>query len=763
MAGVRAVGVLSKFATSKYPLLSGHASRSLSMSSSLAARTHVSYELKDDVAVVRLNDPTAKVNTLSVQMQSDLSEVMGEIWSNKSVTSAVFISSKPGCFIAGADINMIQSCQSSEEAANLSQEGQKMLEKIEKSPIPIVAAINGSCLGGGLEFAIACQYRIATKSKKTVLGTPEVMLGLLPGAGGTQRLPKVVGLPDAFDMMLTGRRIRADKAKKMGLVHQLVDPLGPGLKPAEERTIEYLEEVAVGVAKGIVNKTVPLTKEKSLKEKLQDKVMDLAPVRKKICKTVREKTQKQTQGLYPAPPKIIECVQTGLEKGTKAGYLAESENFGKLAMSQESKSLIGIYHGQMACRKNHFGTPEKEVKKLGILGAGLMGTGVAQVSVDKGLTTILKDTNVESISRGHEQIYKSLDKKVKRKFMTSFERDAIMSNLSSQIDYSGFQSADMVIEAVFEDMDMKHKVLKEVEEVIPPHCIFASNTSALPIKDIAAVSKRPDKVIGMHYFSPVDKMQLLEIVITDETSRDTIASAVSVGLKQGKTIIIVKDSPGFYTTRVGTQFIFETILQLQEGVRLEKQLELANKFGFAMGPPMTMDEVGHDVCLHTSEDMLNAYGVRYEGADLGVLETMVERGFKGRKSGKGLFLYEQGRKYKTVNPEAIEIIKKFPLTAHPSVSSDWDIMHRMISRSVNEALLCLQEGVLKNPVEGDIGAVFGIGFPPSLGGPFRFVDTFGAERLVSTMTRYEEVYGSPFTPCQLLLDHAKDPSKKFHK
>uniref|UniRef100_A0A3Q3FSI7 enoyl-CoA hydratase n=1 Tax=Labrus bergylta TaxID=56723 RepID=A0A3Q3FSI7_9LABR len=681
-------------------------SRSFSMSSTLAARTHVSYELKDDVAVVRLHDPTAKVNTLSSQMQSDLKEVMGEIWSNKSVKSAVFISSKPGCFIAGADINMIQSCQSSEEAARLSQEGQKMFEQIEKSPIPIVAAIHGSCLGGGLEFAIACQYRIATRSKKTVLGTPEVMLGLLPGAGGTQRLPKMVGLPDAFDMMLTGRRIRADKAKKMGLVNQLVDPLGPGLKPAEERTIEYLEEIAVGVAKGISNKKVPLTKEKSLKEKLQDKLMDLAPVRKKIFKTVSEKAQNQSKGFYPAPAKIIECVQTGLEQGREAGYLAESENFGKLAMSPESKSLIGVYHGQMACRKNHFGSQRRKAD----------GNGLAQVSIDKGLTTILKDTDVESISRGQEHIYTSLDNKVKRKFMTSFERDVIMSNLSVQLDYSGFESADMVIEAVVEDMDIKHQVLKEVEAVIPPHCIFATNTSALPVTEIAAASKRPEKVIGMHYFSPVDKMQLLEIVTTDKTSQDTIASAFSLGVKQGKTVIVVKVS-------VTLKCYFDHYLGYHVAY-----------YCINLFIPLICDEVGLDVILHISE-------VGY-GCCLSLhMSDTCSLYLVGRKSGKGFFLYEKGKNYK----------------------NDIYWFHRLISRVVNESLLCLQEGVLRNPVEGDIGAIFGFGYPPSIGGPFRFVDTFGAERLVSIMRKYEEVYGAPFTPCQLLLDHAKDPSKKFYK
>ena len=720
----------------------------------------------EGVAIVRLDAKNAKMNTLNPALQAEAQEMWSELMESRGddIKAAVFISAKPDNFIAGADISMLaakKAAGAEDELEAICLSGHSMFAELKKTKIPIVAAINGACLGGGLEWALKCDYRIATTSPKTKLGLPEVKLGLLPGWGGTYALPKLIGLTEALPMILQGKEVRADKARKLGLVNDVCDPAA-------------LERLAVAKAAALGNGTLKLKAPK--KSWMRWATEDLAPGRDFVFKKAKEQVDKTTRGKYPAAYEIMDCVKHGLGKSPEAAFAYEAKAFTRLAKTPESTALIGLFDGITASKKNRYANasdPEtlRALDTVAVMGAGLMGAGVAQVSAEKGLNVLLKDTAGAGLAKGVDYVAGNLDKKVKRKKMTAFKRNTTMARINSYHDGPGgggdaawltkAAGCDVVIEAVFEDLDLKHKVFQGLEPLVGDGCVLATNTSAIPIAKVAAGVTKPERVLGMHYFSPVPQMQLLEIIPHAGTDPAAMAKAFAVGIKQGKFCIEVKDVPGFYVNRCLAPMMAELAPLFQDGVSPQALDEAILDLGMPVGPVTLIDEVGADVGLHVQHTMLNdeTMGGRMAGADPTMLQAVVDKGWLGRKSGKGFFVYE-GKKGKKPNQEALDFIDAEVKQRDAGLSKE-AIQDRYLTRFVNEAAVCLQEGILKTPTDGDLGAVFGVGFLPFTGGPFRMLDSVGAATYVDKMNKLADDYGDRFAPCDLLVDYAKS-GKKFY-
>ncbi|MAK70534.1 MAG: fatty acid oxidation complex subunit alpha FadJ [Idiomarinaceae bacterium] len=700
-----------------------------------------SLEIKDNgVAVITIDVPGESMNTLKDTFADEVGQLMNQLESNSDVKGVVFISGKPGSFIAGADINMINDCDTAADAESLARKGQAMFDRIEQLKVPVVAAINGACLGGGLELAMACHVRVATDNSKTQLGLPEVQLGLLPGSGGTQRLPQLVGVQQGITMMLTGKQLRAKQAQKAGLVDEVVP-----------------ESILLDAAIKHALKAKPKAKKAQLKG--ISKVLEATSYgRNIIYKKASEQAQKKAQGNYPAIDKIIDSVRAGVEKGREAGLDKEARSFGELAMTRESFQLRQIFFATTEMKKETGadGVKPADIHRVGVLGGGLMGGGIAYVTAAKaGLPARIKDISHEGITHALHYSYERLNKKVKRRHMRRAEMEHTMLSLSGTLDYSGFERVDVVIEAVFEDLDLKQKMVADIEQNAKPETIFATNTSSLPITQIAAKAQRPENVIGLHYFSPVDKMPLAEIITHEGTSNETIATTVALAKKQGKTPIVVKDGAGFFVNRILAPYMNEAARLVLAGEPIEHVDKALLKFGFPVGPVTLLDEVGIDVGAKVAAILRKELGERFEPP--AAFDKLIDDDRKGKKNQKGFYQYGKDVKGKPVDKSVYSLLNIEP---QQKLERE-EIAELCVLPMLNEAAYCLQEGIIRSPRDGDIGSVFGIGFPPFRGGPFRYMDEMGIGALVAKLEKLAEQRGDRYKPAPLLVEMAEQ-QRRFY-
>ena len=528
------------------------------------------------------------------------------------------------------------------------------------------------------------------------------------------------------------------KAKRLSLVDELVYRHG-------------LLDAAKYAAHRLVEGTLhPKRNDKELGERL----VEGNPVSRRVLyQQATARVRKETKGNYPAPFKIIDCVKTGLEKGLNAGLAAEEEGFATLVLSPESRALVSLFFARQTTEKNPLKDMARPVDRIGVLGAGLMGAGIAEVSVGAGLQVTVKDVDLARAAQAKRHAWQSASKKVRKRILSPFERDVLVEQITPADDYAAFRRADLIIEAAPENLDLKRTILTDTEAATSTDCIFASNTSAIPIRALAEAAARPEQVIGMHYFSPVPQMPLLEIIKTDKTPDWVLATAYETGLRQGKTVIVVGDGPGFYTTRILGTYLNEALLLLEEGAPIEQVDDAMERFGFPMGPYALLDLVGIDVAAKIT-DVLTTQATDRPPKTSTATKKLTAAGYLGQKSGQGFYRYEkeQGR---TQKKEVNETIYAFFGGARRSTRDDAGIQERLALLMVNEAVSCLEEGILATPRDGDLGAVFGLGFPPFRGGPFRYLDAETPPAVVARLGRLQVQHGDRFTPSSLLQEHAR--------
>ena len=699
----------------------------------------------DGIAVITWNMADRSMNVLNDQSIPAFAEQVYQAIGDAAVKGVIIASAKPD-FIAGADLTMLQQSSDAKAMFERGNAMRKLFRDIETGKKPFVAAINGTALGGGYEICLACHHRIAADNPRALIGLPEVLVGLLPGGGGTQRLPRLLGIQKALPLLLEGKKVDPKTALGFGMVDKVV--AADQLLAEARRWL--LEEGAKNTVKPWDQKgfNIPGGNPHS-------------PGVSQVLTAGNAMLRERTQGNYPAPLAIMACVYEGCLVDIDTGLKIEARHFVKLATSPEAKNMIRSLFfsigeaNKLAGRPK--GVPTQSYTRVGVLGAGMMGAGIAFVTAMAGVEVVLLDTSLQAAEKGKAYSQGLLDKRVSQKRLSAEERDRILARIRPTTDFADLKGCELVVEAVFEHRDIKADVTRKSEAVLAPSAVFASNTSTLPITGLAEASSRPENFIGLHFFSPVDKMQLVEIIRGRKTTDETLARAMDYVKKIRKTPIVVNDSRGFYTSRVFATYVSEGLALLAEGVA-PALIENAGKMaGMPVGPLALADEVSldlmHKVREQTRKDLGDAY--RASPSDP-VVSLMVEKLQRiGKKAGKGFYDYPASGK-KQLWPGLAE---HFPQAkVQPDVA---EVIERLMYVQSVETARCMEEKVVENPRDADVGSILGWGFAPSRGGTVSQIHSVGVSKFVAECDRLAQKHGARFAPPKMLRDMAAQ-SKSFY-
>lgn len=677
-------------------------------------------EQHDGVVTIVFDQLDSSANVFNCDMFAELDQHLTYIENHASLLrGVVFKSAKPSIFIAGADLKEFAKDTSPERIQFLIELGQHTFNRIEDLSIPTVAAINGACVGGGYELALACDYRVATLDPSTKIGLPETMLGILPAWGGSTRLPRLIGLPKAMGIILAGKVVVTKLAKKLGMIDRVCHE-------------QDLETAAVAMTT------------QGKRRQPSKPLINCFPLNRVVKSKAVKNVLKTTGGVYPAPLQAVQVMVDGVSRSREQSLLLEKQAFVQLLDSDVAKNLVNIFFLQERSKKTT-GDKNFKVKKSAVVGAGVMGSGIAQWLSSRDIAVILKDIKPQFVANGLKNISKLYQAGVSKRVMTCGQAQNKFDLITPITQFNSMSQVDVVVEAAVENLKLKKQLFVELEQHVNPQTILATNTSALSISDVADGLTHPERVVGVHFFNPVHKMKLVEVVRGTNTSEETLHRATQFVKQIGKLPVVVRDSPGFLVNRVLMPYLIEASALFDQGVDVAHVDKLLRKFGMPMGPFRLMDEVGIDVCSHVANDLINRLHTPFPQSL--AIEQMLQQGEIGKKSNKGFYNYVKGR-------------STTARTKGRQLHDDQQMTDRLILIMINEAVRCLQESVVSSPADVDFGMIMGTGWAPFRGGPLTYLDTRGAKDVVDNLEQFA-VTDTYFTPCELLVSLAQKQKKIY--